>query len=162
MTSIIQPEPLELTDGRTVQLLFTAGAAIRMKTKFGVTIESPNQANLDAQDPANYLTVLRIIAACCVKWSAAKHRWVHDPILSVEPEEDLAELIELIGARKAFEACSARSNVGLPRMPAPLSSENGSETTQAESETARASRVNGSAAGLVVELPESVPMSSGI
>lgn len=121
MESTIEPVALELTDGRTVQILLTAGAAIRAKRLYGLDIESPVLKPADDHDAVGYETVLRILAVSCVRWSDEKRRWVHDPSLTAERIDDLADLVELPGASIAFNAAKARSNIGLPRMPPPQS-----------------------------------------
>lgn len=145
MESIIEPVALELTNGRTVHILLTAGAAIRAKRLYGLDIERPVLKPVDDHDPASYETVLRILAVSCVQWSEEKQRWVHDPSLTAETIDDLADLVELPGASIAFETSRARSNIGLPRMPPPQTIATVASTSPA-SETIL--KPNGSASGL--------------
>lgn len=137
--SIVQPVALELTDGREVQLILTAGAAMRIKRRLSLDLlgNVADQARLTPND------LCQMIADCCVKWGPDRKPrpgYVYDDQLYEESvtcencggsradhpmpgcDEFICQLvncIETIAMRDAVNKLGARSNVGLPRMPLP-------------------------------------------
>lgn len=137
--SIVQPVPLELSDGREVQLILTAGAAMRIKRRLSVDLLG-NIKQADALGPND---LCQFIADCCVKWDPYRNPrpgYAYDDQLYQEsihcefcgglqkdhPSEHCEEFvcqlsysIEVSSMRAAINLLGDRGNVGLPRMPLP-------------------------------------------
>lgn len=160
MMSVIQPIALDLTNGDEIQLLMTAGAAARIRDYTEGAIDLLVKPYLERKELEGSTLLVRLLALSVVQWSDQKRRWVYDPRLSAESDEDLVELIEIAPAIRALHALLDRSNTGLPRMPPPGRSETvANPSTNPASETAP--KPNGSASGLAHMTQESAVTNSG-
>lgn len=144
--TIIEPVPLELTDGRNVRIMVTAGAALRLSQKRGIDVMK-EKLDPRAMEPR---VLYQCLADSLIKWDPNRKPrpgFVYDNQLEAEADTcecgavesehpttscnvfmpQLMNTIELSSAVLAWFVATNRANKGLPHMPLP-----GTETATAD------------------------------